>query len=170
MLTKLNRLWRDRQGSALLEATVVTPFLCAICFGVYEFSWFFYKQHLVSTGVRDAARYLARTLDPTNPDAPSRPIMQSYAVAVPMAQNLAARGTIDTSGALRVTGWNPEDVTVDALTPIDNSSGTYYGEPTIYTVTVRTTFTPATLGLLGFFGLSAPSISVTHQERVIGPS
>jgi Flp pilus assembly protein TadG len=55
----------DTRGSALLEGTVLTPFLCVLLFGVYEFSNFFYQQHLVSTGVRDAARYLARAADPT---------------------------------------------------------------------------------------------------------
>jgi hypothetical protein len=34
---------------------------------------------------------------------------------------------------------------------------------------VTTSFTDPTLGLFGFLGLAAPSISVTHQERFIGP-
>jgi Flp pilus assembly protein TadG len=45
----------------LLEGTIVVPVLFALVLGTLAFSYFFYQQHLVSTGVRDAARYLART-------------------------------------------------------------------------------------------------------------
>ena len=43
----------------------MVPVLFTLMFGVLEFSYYFYQQHLVSTGVRDAARYLARVQDPT---------------------------------------------------------------------------------------------------------
>ena len=56
----LQSLSGDKDGSALVEGAVLVPLLFVLLFGVYEFSWFFYQQHLVSTGVRDAARYLAR--------------------------------------------------------------------------------------------------------------
>jgi len=168
MRAKLRSLWRDQRGTALLEGAIVTPILCILCFGVYEFSNFFYKQHLVSTGVRDAARYLARALDPKAPDAPTAAITPSYADALPMAQNLATRGTTDSSGALRVSGWNPGDVSAP-LTAIPNPANTYHGPDPIYIVTVSTTFTPASLGFMGFFGFSDLPISVTHQERVLGP-
>ena len=170
MYARLRSLWRDQRGTALLEGAIVTPVLCILCFGVYEFSNFFYKQHLVSTGVRDAARYLGRALDPRDPDAPTAPISPSYSDALPMAQNLATRGTTDSSGALRVPGWNPGDVTA-ALTAIENSASppAYNGPDPIFIVTVSTTFTPASLGFLGFFGLTEPPISVAHQERVLGP-
>jgi Flp pilus assembly protein TadG len=55
VLAKLRSIWRDIQGSALVEATALTPVLFALVFGVLEFSWYFYDQHRVSTGVRDAA-------------------------------------------------------------------------------------------------------------------
>ena len=166
---RFQSLWRDHEGSALLEGVIVMPFLCALFFGVYEYSWFFYKQHLVSTGVRDAARYLARTLDPVNPTVPTTTLSPSFATATPFAQNLATRGTIDTSGALRVSGWAAADVT-PTLAAIANPPGTYLAPNPLYIVTVTTSFTPSTLGFLGYFGLPAPTISVTHQERLIGPS
>ena len=58
---RLKYHWRDDAGSALLEGAIVVPFLFTLVLGTLEFSYFFYQQHLVSTGVRDAARYLART-------------------------------------------------------------------------------------------------------------
>ena len=53
-------LWRSTDGTALVEATIITPVLIVLFFGVFEFSWYFYNQQLVEIGVRDAARYIAR--------------------------------------------------------------------------------------------------------------
>ena len=172
MRARLRSLWRDQRGTALLEGAIVTPVLCILCFGVYEFSNFFYKQHLVSTGVRDAARYLGRALNPKDPDEATI-ITPSYADALQMAQNLATRGTTDASGALRVKGWNPADVTA-VLNEFPNSASPpnpppYNGPDPIYVVTVSTNFTPASLGFMGFFGFTDPPIAVAHQERVLGP-
>src|SRR3984957_21259106 len=52
--------WRDEEGSALVEATIVMPLLLSLFLGVFEFSWFFYNQQLVVSGLRDAARYMTR--------------------------------------------------------------------------------------------------------------
>src|ERR1700742_295368 len=53
-------LWRDEDGSALVEATVVVPMLISLFLGVFEFSWYLYNQQLVVSGLRDAARYMTR--------------------------------------------------------------------------------------------------------------
>ena len=60
-------LWRDQRGSALIEGAVVMPLLIALVFGVLEFSWLFYQQHLVTIGLHDAADFLARSSDPMQP-------------------------------------------------------------------------------------------------------
>src|SRR5271168_3950365 len=52
--------WRDEEGSALVEATIVMPLLLSLFLGVFEFSWFLYNQQLVVSGLRDAARYMTR--------------------------------------------------------------------------------------------------------------
>ena len=57
---KSDSLWRDEDGSALVEATIVMPLLITLFLGVFEFSWFFYNQQLVVSGLRDAARYMTR--------------------------------------------------------------------------------------------------------------
>ena len=36
------------------------PLLISLFLGVFEFSWFFYNQQLVVSGLRDAARYMTR--------------------------------------------------------------------------------------------------------------
>lgn len=166
LLQRLQSVWRDRRGSALLEATVITPFLFTLTFGVYEFSWYFYRQHLISTGVRDAARYLART----QWDAGLSPCSDGANVAA--AKNIATNG-LTSGGTARVSGWTTSNVTITcptvsrtvcgASTPCVLGSG-----PNVYLVNVSTSYTPATLGFLGYFGLAAPSISVSHQERAVG--
>ncbi|HLH98092.1 MAG TPA: TadE/TadG family type IV pilus assembly protein [Xanthobacteraceae bacterium] len=159
-------LWNDRQGSALVEGALVIPFMCVLMFGIYEFSWAFYQQHLISTGLRDAARYLARTSDPCDSASPDWPAAEEN------ARNLATTGRI-TGGAARVKGWTAAMVTPQCTpvenTPAPNGPAAYRGRATIYVITVSTRFTDPSLGLLGVVGLPAPVISVAHSERAIGP-
>src|SRR5437588_4895423 len=129
-------------------------------FGAFEFSWYFHKQQLVLSGVRDAARYLART----TPDG-TNPCTQTTFVA--NAKNIATTGVIS-GGNPRVTGWAVGDVTITCPT-FSNGGGTYLGGATIYRVTVSTSFTDPALGYFGMLGLTVPSISASHSERSIGP-
>jgi Flp pilus assembly protein TadG len=167
MLTPmLKRLTQNDDGSALIEGAIVVPVLCILLFGVYEFSWFFYQQHLVSTGLRDAARYLARLPAPCNPASFTWYIDQAS------AKNLATTGSIN-GGAARVKGWTSTNVRL-TCTPIDNpitatGLSAFRGGPVIYVVTASTRFADPTLGFFGLLGLTPPAISVSHSERVIGP-
>src|SRR5262249_29090227 len=134
------------------------PVLCALVFGVFEFSSLFYQQHLISTGIRDAARYLARTSNPNDSTFQTN------------AKNLATRGTVDTTGDLRVNGWVASDVDVSVGT-VTNPAGVTlnlvgYNDAN-QTVTVSTNYAIPQLGFFGFLGLSAPTVSVSHSERVI---
>jgi hypothetical protein len=56
------------------------------------------------------------------------------------------------------------------FTNVDNSAGTYRGPATIPVVHVTGSFTYAPLGFLGYLGFPAPTVSVTHSERVLGGS
>jgi Flp pilus assembly protein TadG len=86
-------LWRDQQGSALIEGAVMVPLLIAFFSGVFEFSWFFYQQHLVAMGLHDAASYLARSSDPCSPTS------RAWKVEVAQAKNLASSGSISGGAA-----------------------------------------------------------------------
>jgi Flp pilus assembly protein TadG len=160
------RLRRDEDGSALVEGAILLPILVVLFVGIFEFSWFFYQQHLITLGVRDAARYLARMSDPCEPTAPL------WAAAEARARNLAATGSID-GGAARVNGWTAAMVTAKCR-PIANvidldGLPSYRGGPAVFVVTVSTRFRDPTLGFFGLLGLDAPQISASHSERVIGP-
>jgi Flp pilus assembly protein TadG len=160
MLIRLRSLLQEDEGSAVLEATVLTPVLFVLLFGVYEFSWYFYRQHVISTGVRDAARYLART----SVDNPC-----SSTANQTVAKNIATLA----DGSARVAGWNASNVTI-ACTPITkfvcgaDTPCVLNSGPDVYVVTVSTNYTPSTLGFFEFLGFTAPSIAVSHQERAIG--
>ena len=165
----IQSLWRETNGSALVEATVLTPVLIILFFGVFEFSWYFYNQQLTEIGVRDAARYLARgpyfssatfVTEGTNPC--------SDATNVAAAKNLAVTGTIDGSGAARVTGWTTAAVSITCTPPFDNSPTVYAGPSDIYHVTVSTSFPDPTLGYFGMLGVSTPNLSTSHTERSFG--
>ena len=163
---RLQSLARDVEGSSLVEGAVLLPLLFVLLFGVYEFSWFFYQQHLVSIGVRDAARYLARVVDSCSALSTDWAVEQAY------AKNLATTGSIN-GGPERVKGWTAAMV-VPRCVAIDNPIGPdglsrYRGPDVIHVVTVSTRFTEPSLGFLGFLHLPPLVISISHSERAIGP-
>jgi hypothetical protein len=159
-------LARNQDGSALLEGAIIVPMLLVFVLGVYEFSWFFYQQHLISTGLRDAARYLARISNVCEP------ANRGWLIAAANAGKLATSGAA-AGGPPRVKGWTEAMVRFDCRA-IANAIGpggvsTYRGGPAIYVVTASTRFADPSLGFFGLLGLQPPVISAAHSERVIGP-
>jgi Flp pilus assembly protein TadG len=162
----LQFIWRNHDGSALIEGALVIPMLFILVLGVYEFSWYFYQQQLIAAGLRDAARYLARAYD----DPANGLCHDSNGITwncVTAAKNLATTATINGTGALRVSGWDASLVTIPA--PALLSAATTFTGINTYAVTVSTNFPDQSLGFFGILGLTAPSISLSHQERIIGP-
>jgi Flp pilus assembly protein TadG len=155
----LRSMWRDDEGSALIEGAIILPVLFILVFGVFEFSWLICQQHLISTGIRDAARYIARSANPND------------ATIKKDAKYLATTGAID-GNTLRVRGWTADDVEI-SYTFVNNSTNdngltSFRGGAVIESVTVSTTFTVPSLGFFGILSLSPPTFNVSHQERVIG--
>ena len=156
----LQSLWRNDEGSALIEGAILVPVLLVLVLGVFEFSWLINEQHLISTGIHDAARYIARSANP-------------HDVTIQKgAKNLATTGAIDGNTA-RVEGWTLRDVNI-TYASVNNPVGVngltpLRGGAVIQSVTVSTNFTVPALGFFGFLGLKPPALTVSHQERVIGP-
>ena len=105
----LRSIWHDSEGSALVEATIILPVLFILVFGVFEFSWAICQQHLILTGISDAARYIARSAIPND------------ATIKKVAKNLATTGSVD-GDTPRVRGWTVDDVDI-SYTFIDNPTG-----------------------------------------------
>jgi Flp pilus assembly protein TadG len=169
-LARINALWRDGDGSALVEATIVTPLLVSLFLGVFEFAWYFYNQQLVVAGLRDAARYMTR-IELT--DGNSDPCAQKDHNGVLYsadAANIATTAQTTAGGAARVSGWTVGDVTISCLSSAALNNGRYAdGSASMTIIEVATSFADPSLGLFSILGLKAPLLSFSHQERFIGP-
>jgi hypothetical protein len=157
---------RDSTGSALVETTIMMPFLLILCAGVFSFGDLFYKRLLIETGVRDASRYLARC-SITTECTPTK------------AQNIAVYGNPAGSGNERVDGWTTAQVTISGPTDVlaEGSGLKLRGaEPCTWDssrvcveiIEVSTSFPYTGTGLLGFIGFASIDINAAHQERVVG--
>jgi adhesin HecA-like repeat protein len=152
----LRSILRDDRGAALAEAAIVLPVFLLLVGGVYEFGFYLYQEQLATSGVEDAARYLALVSNPTS------------AISQIEAKNLAVSGSLN-GGPSRVSGWSTSDVSVN-VDSVDNSEGTYSSGPTVQVVTVSTSFPDPTLGFFTLLHIRPPTISVSHQERILGGS
>ncbi len=154
---------RNIGGAAMVEMAMVTPVLIVLGLGTFEFGNYFYNHHIVTTGIRDAARYLARFDDPIAQSAQGR--------------QLAVTGEI-AGGQQRIAWWNAVDVSVslrNIANPLDPNTGErpyrvrYGGGNQLSIVQVGTNVSYGGLGFLNVLGLGASmNITVTHEERVIG--
>jgi Flp pilus assembly protein TadG len=162
-------LWGDREGSVLIEATVLTPMLFVFLFGVFEFSFVFFQQQLIEAGVRDAARYLARIPVTTSGATPCTQVDLTTVSTTYLsyAQNIALYGktSTGTTSDQRVAGWTSVTITC----PTSSDGNTYADGTSQYTITATTSFTDPSLGFFGYLHLNPPAITVTHKERYIGP-
>jgi Flp pilus assembly protein TadG len=170
VLARMKALWRDRDGSALVEATIVMPFLVSFFLGAFEFSWYFYNQQLVVAGLRDAARFMTR-IELTNGNGDPCVQKDQYGVLYTAeAANIATTAQPGAGGLARVRGWKPDDVTISCLSSAALDRGLYAdGSTSMKIVDVATSFADPSLGLFSTLGLKAPLLSFSHQERFIGP-
>jgi len=140
------RFARNEAGTAMTEALLAVPVLTLLAIAILEFGVLFLERQAVQTGVRDAARYLARCL----PDRGR--------CSVEIARNIAFNGTLDGSGALRLRGWSGDDalVMLTALPPADGI------------LRLEGRFDHSGSPLIGVLDLPALSITYPHAERWTG--
>lgn len=155
------RLIRSDSGASMVEFTLMITFLLTLAFGIFEFGRYMYSQHLVTAGVRDGARYLARMPDPT------------LAANQTAAKNIAVFGNATGTGTARVSYWAASDVAIpNPLTSIVNDDGSgnplYRGGATITIIELSTAVAYPDLGMLNFIGVGSLMIRASHQERHIG--
>lgn len=159
LIRTLVRSARDDRGVAAIEAAIAFPFLVALGAGLFEFGTVFYNVELMQTGVRDAARYLARTEEPTAAEAAAR--------------NLAVTGAVTAGQPLRVSWWQPQQVRItyrDTPNPIDPATGLrrYRGADPLKVIRVSTDVPYAGQGLLALIRLGPLQVGAAHEERYVG--
>jgi TadE-like protein len=159
--------WRDRQGVAFLELTLLFPLLLALSLGVFEFGRGLQHYHAVNKAARDAARYLAR-VPATCPSAGTG----NGTVAANFqtnARNLALTGQIS-GGTPIISYWtNPSTIAI-SVDCIDRTSQTpaLRGADFIPVMHVLATVPYGDLGFLTILGLSGFSFRVEHGQLHIG--
>jgi hypothetical protein len=158
-MSQPSRFWKKEDGAALVEAMVVLPFFMVLALGILEFGNLLYQYHHIVSGVRDAARYLARVQDPTSAES--------------TAKQIAVTG--ETSGGdKRVSWWNTSDITVsytNIANPIDPGTGErpYRDDSTVTIIRVTANVSYPGIGFLDLLGLGSPlDISISHEQRHIG--
>lgn len=157
--SRVRRFLRESRAVAALEAAIATPVVLAILIGAAEFGNALYSATLIQTGVRDAARYLARTAEP-----------ETYE---PYARRLAVTGGIQDGGTRRVSWWSEEDIAVgyrhiaNAEDP-DTGRKSYRGGTHVTVIQVSTRVDYQGLGTLAFIGQDAVEIAFAHEERWVG--
>ena len=154
-----NEIWRDESGTALIEGAILIPLLFILVLGVIEFSWMVGQRHVMIEGVRDAARYIAQSGNPNN-----ETVQKS-------AKLLAISGETDGNES-KISGWTTHTVKISYTSvnnPVDATGlSALRGGPVLQDVTVSTALQVPSLGFFSILGLSPPTITVSHSERVIG--
>jgi Flp pilus assembly protein TadG len=158
LFRKLEGLSRDRRGGALVEFTLLAPLLISLMAGVSEFGLAFRQYHIMEKGVRDAGRFLSRA-----PGAPCAAAPGDWSGSVTGAKTLAITGT-PTGSTPTLPSWSdPNTVSVN-VNCVDNAAGAWRGAPNLAVVRVTATAPFVGIGLLSFLGLTAPTLSVSHEE------
>lgn len=161
MVRPPRHLWKsftaDQAGAALVEMTIITPFMLALAAGVFEFSNIIQTKLLLEAGVRDGALYIARC---AGADADCDTEGKSIAVT-------------GRAGSARVSGWVVGDVNV-TRTPypvtVDSDGLQNYRSAgaNVITVEVDTSYGYAGTGLWAYLGFGALTLTAAHEERVLG--
>ena len=168
------RLWLDESGVSLLEMAIVLPFLLALGLGVIEFGNVLYQYHLITGGVRDAARFAAGLPIPAVIDETETECTEDNPWDTPVgcAKQIAITGQLAAGGASRVAWWQADDITIDYPTleneELEDGSSSYRGGNEIAVVQVITQVEYNDLGFLDYFGIGPINITAGHEERHYG--
>jgi Flp pilus assembly protein TadG len=156
----LRRFLRDDDGVALIEFAVVLPMMMLVFAVIIEGSRMMLSYESAINGVRDAARYLARTAP--HDVCATGGSLASYSTRL---QTLVTQGV--SAGSVF-----PSSVTIDSVTPSYRCvTGTYRGGTVpVAQVTAVITITFPFSGLFTLVGGDLPTLttSVTDQARVFG--
>ena len=163
-------LRRDDDGAALLELTVIMPFLIVLGLGIFEFSSMLYQYHLITGGIRDAGRFAASmpTPDPIVTTETTCTDTNPASTPIGCAKRLAVTGQIEAGGSYRLGDdwWDVGDIEVDyvALDPPDPDLRG--GNPSKVVVTTEVVYSD--IGFLDALGLEPITFVISHEERHYG--
>jgi Flp pilus assembly protein TadG len=156
-------LARDNCGVAALEFGILLPFMVILLVGIADLGRALWQHHVLTKGVRDAARYLSRVADPTDGTAQGN------------AKNLIARGSFSASDPYLFSYWSNNSyfdytVTTAGAGTYNNAGGAFRGPANIYRPIIKVVVTPPAgeFPLLSLFGGSITTYASQVQIRHIG--
>lgn len=162
-MRSFSQLFCDERGAAGAEMALMVPLLLTLMFGSYELGNYFWSEHKVVKGVRDAARFAGRqSFSKFSCAAVTDTALLSQ------VKNLARTGQIS-GGTAKVGGWVDGNVTVAVTCAPGTQSGIYTGMANgapIVTVTANVAY-PSLFQTLGFTSNSL-TLNATSQAAVMG--
>ncbi len=172
MRSFLSSFWRDERGAAAAEMALMTPLLLMLMFAPMELGYFYWSQHKITKGVRDAARYAAR--QPFGEYECGTALGDSDLET--RIKNLARTGQL-TGGTTKVAGWVDAEITVSVVCrndPLDGSgddavtTGIYRGLDNAPIVRVETNLDyPSLFRTLGF-NTTGARMTAYSESAVMG--
>jgi Flp pilus assembly protein TadG len=146
----LRSFLEDEQGIAMTEAIIVVPFLTFLAIAVLEFGSVLWQREQIETGLRDAARYMARCRHATD-------TCQST------ARNLAYYGSSSPTTRLRVRDWNADN---SPITFTETESESESDDSTIISVTTSHYLRGSPM--FSALGIGNITVAGNHNQRKIG--
>jgi Flp pilus assembly protein TadG len=156
-------IFHDQRGAAAAELALIVPLLITLMFGSFELGNYFWSEHKVVKGVRDAARFAGRQ---SFTKFSCSAVTDTTALA--QIKNLARTGQIS-GGTAKIGGWVDGNVTVAVACASGTQTGIYKGMTNgapIVTVTAAVAY-PSLFQRLGFTS-STLTLNASSQSAVMG--
>ena len=159
MPNSLNRLGRDRRGTAAIEFGLLVPLFMIFLLGAIEFGRALTQANAIEKGVRAGVALAVRS---------DNPIVAASAQETAI-KNLVKYGETGSSGTFLVNGWSEvgASVVIDVVrTYTDGASGVTGLD--VIRIVATVPYTPLVPGLFSFAGLESFNIVVDHEQAYIG--
>lgn len=162
-------LIRSQSGASGAEMALMVPLLLTLMFGSFELGYYFYNEHIVVKGVRDAARFAGRQPALYLPEPCVSGVLT--AAPAPAIDNVARYGktTVTASDKPRVFGWSSSVEVMISCADIGTYAGIYKGKTKVpvVTVTARNVPYPSIFKALGFTSLGL-FLNASSESAVMG--
>lgn len=162
-MSNVGSFYKNQSGAAGAEMALIVPLLVTLMFGSFELGNYFWNEHKVVKGVRDAARYASRQSFTKFSCA-----AVTDSAVLTQIKNVARTGQVS-GGTAKVYDWVDADVTVSVTCASGTQTGIYKGMTggaPIVTVSAAVGY-PSLFEVLGFDS-SDLTLNAASQSAVMG--
>ena len=156
---QFRRFLGEERGAALVEMTLITPLMLALAAGVFEFSNIMHTKLLIETGLRDGTRYIARCYRSEPPTA-----CETSGIDVAVMGGTATARVINWTAGQVSVGYETTPISVD----VDGLQNYRSNTSEVRVVAMSTDYAYTGTGLWAYLGFGALTLSMMHEERVLG--